>query len=651
MKTKRKLSTKLYLAFGGILGLLVLLSIIAYINLGTIEDDSDAYVSYSGLSTFIQTKVIDHLNWLQKVNDLFLENEKELQVQMDYTQCGLGKFIYGEEGQALAQADPKAAALLDEMKEPHIHLHESAQHIHNNWKQIHPGLAEILYVKIGDHYRWAAKVTDMIMKNDPTIKIQMNPAKCALGKFLASEECRHYESTDPEFAKNMEALKEPHRKLHESARTIQQELEQGHPDKATATYNEITLSALHNVQQHLNSAIEHEDSLLLAQDKSKDIYDNETVPALEQTQGYLYELSDHLNVQSDQAEESLKGAVNFSRSFVTIMSLIAIAAGAVLSILLARSITRPIRAIIQNLERGSEQVTAASSQISGSSQSLAEGASEQASSLEETSASLEEMSSMTKQNANNATQANAAMKTASDMIASGVGAMERMNGAINEIKASSDETAKIIKTIDEIAFQTNLLALNAAVEAARAGEAGKGFAVVAEEVRNLAVRCAEAAQNTSALIEGSQKNADAGVSVATDVAENLTGIQENSEKVASLIAEIAAASQEQAQGIDQVSTATAEMDRVVQQNAANAEESASASEELAGQARELDNMISELQELIEGSNASQRLQLQPGPSTKRTTTHSAPRKQRPALTANIKTEEIIPLDDGDFEGF
>ncbi|MBD3344585.1 MAG: chemotaxis protein, partial [Chitinivibrionales bacterium] len=174
---------------------------------------------------------------------------------------------------------------------------------------------------------------------------------------------------------------------------------------------------------------------------------------------------------------------------------------------------------------------------------------------------------------------------------------------INKIKTSSDETAKIIKTIDEIAMQTNLLALNAAVEAARAGEAGRGFAVVAEEVRNLAQRSAEAAKNTADLIEGSQKNADNGVAASEDVGRSLEQIGGRVQKVAQLISEVSAASEEQSQGIDQVNTAVAQMDQVTQTNAANSEESASASEELSGQAQNLNVMVAELIAIVGGSSS------------------------------------------------
>jgi PAS domain S-box-containing protein len=240
-----------------------------------------------------------------------------------------------------------------------------------------------------------------------------------------------------------------------------------------------------------------------------------------------------------------------------------------------------------------EQVTSASGQISASSQTLAEGSTEQAAGLEETSSSLEEMASMTKQNADNAQQANTLASEARKAADTGTESMTRMNTAINDIQKSSDETAKIIKVIDEIAFQTNLLALNAAVEAARAGEAGKGFAVVAEEVRNLAMRSAEAAKNTSAMIEESVKNSKNGVDIATEVGKVLEEIVQSIGKTTDLVSEIAAASAEQSQGIDQVNTAVAQMDKVTQQNAANAEESASAAEELSAQAGSLQSMVQE----------------------------------------------------------
>ncbi len=271
-----------------------------------------------------------------------------------------------------------------------------------------------------------------------------------------------------------------------------------------------------------------------------------------------------------------------------------------IAILLTRSITKPINRIIGSLTEGAEQVASAAGQVSSASQSLAEGATEQAAGLEETSSSLEEMSAMTKQTADSAQQANTLSADAKKAADTGIHSMQRMSSAIQDIQKSSDETAKIIKVIDDIAFQTNLLALNAAVEAARAGEAGKGFAVVAEEVRNLAMRSAEAAKDTASMIEESVKNSNHGVEIANEVGRVLDDIVNGVSKTTDLIGEINAAAQEQAQGIDQVNTAVSQMDKVTQQNAANAEESASASEELNAQAGSMQQAMQELVTLVAG---------------------------------------------------
>ncbi len=255
------------------------------------------------------------------------------------------------------------------------------------------------------------------------------------------------------------------------------------------------------------------------------------------------------------------------------------------------------------LADASDQTTTSANAVASASQTLAEGASNQAASLEETSASLEEMTSMVKRNAEAALQAKEISGQTRAAADTGANDMEQMRQSMAAIKSSSDEVAKIVKNIDEIAFQTNILALNAAVEAARAGEAGAGFAVVAEEVRNLAQRSAQAARETATRIEDAITKTGQGVEVSGKVARSLKEITEKARVVDDLVGQIAVASQEQAQGISQVNLAVTAMDKVTQSNAATAEESASASQELNSQAAIQKAAVNELLRLVGGQIA------------------------------------------------
>ncbi len=325
-----------------------------------------------------------------------------------------------------------------------------------------------------------------------------------------------------------------------------------------------------------------------------------------------------LQGEMDEGDERFDAVARRTFMISLTVSMLGILLSLVLSWLVTRAITKPLNRIIAGMSNAATQVSGASGQVSSASQTLAEGTSEQAASLEETTSTLEEMAAMIRQNAENAKQAEIISGEARAFAEKGSSAMERMSGSIGEIKAASDETAKIIKTIDEIAFQTNLLALNAAVEAARAGDAGRGFAVVAEEVRNLAQRSAEAAKNTTELIEGSREKSEQGVNVAGEVEQSLREIQSATLKVNDLVGEVSEASNEQAQGIEQVNGAMVQMDQVTQSNAASAEETAAASEELAAQSEELGSMMTQLGRMVgidargRGGNGNGNTRKQPG---------------------------------------
>jgi methyl-accepting chemotaxis protein len=313
-------------------------------------------------------------------------------------------------------------------------------------------------------------------------------------------------------------------------------------------------------------------------------------------------------------------------------SIVLVAGSLALAYAFSRSLARPLAQFAASLDDTSAQVSAAAGQVSTSSQSLAEGSSEQAASLEETSSSAEELASMTRRNSESAATAKNLTGETRAAAEAGDNDMAAMRQAMGAIKSSSSDIAKIIKTIDEIAFQTNILALNAAVEAARAGEAGAGFAVVAEEVRALAQRSATAAKETADKIEDSIAKSEHGAAVSTKVAASLGIIVEKARRVDEIVGEIARASHEQNQGITQISSAMNQMDKVTQSNAGNAEETAAAAEELNAQSNSMKETVRGLRELVAGAgNVTVR---------SRELQRSAP-KQTPMASVTLRGHQLV----------
>ncbi len=373
-------------------------------------------------------------------------------------------------------------------------------------------------------------------------------------------------------------------------------------------------------------------------------------------QDYAKASEDLLRFNADNGDKlalGIDGGAEATTRTVLVLTAVALGAGLVGSVFVVRGTNRILRGVAGQLGAGADQTAAAAGQVSSSSQSLAEGASEQAASLEETSASLEEITSMTKRNAESATQAKCLAAETRVAAETGVGSMDEMKHAMDAIKESSASIAKIVQAIDEIAFQTNILALNAAVEAARAGEAGAGFAVVAEEVRSLAQRSAASAKETAAKIEDSVSRSERGVNISARVAQNFEAIVVKARRVDELVAEIATASNEQQQGIGQVSIAVSQMDKVTQSNAANAEETASASEELSQQAQVMRDSVQDLLRLVGGTatQGAPRARSDSGTGAGRTPSPAPARRARGPGGVRSLPPEPVPVLDGEGKEF
>ncbi|MBI5691803.1 MAG: CZB domain-containing protein [Verrucomicrobia bacterium] len=424
-----------------------------------------------------------------------------------------------------------------------------------------------------DHLQWVRNLGEF--QRDASIRsvtVEKDPRRCGFGKWFYGEDRRRAEAAVPGLAELLQQIEAPHQRLHQSAVLLEAKLRGGAGERQAAL----------------------------------DFFHSDIGAVLKEVQALLGKMRPLVEASRVAHENEARAKGQAYRRNTVIISGLAVALAIALAFGVAGWIGRVLRGAAQELRQVAEGVLAAAGQVSASNQGLAEGSSAQAASLEETSASLEEVSSMVKRNAEAAQRATAISgqtRTAAD---AGAGDIAEMRTAMDEIKVSSANVGRIVKTIDEIAFQTNILALNAAVEAARAGEAGSGFAVVAEEVRNLAQRSAQSARETAERISEAIAKSERGVEISGRVATGFEHIAAGAREMDQLVGEIASASKEQSQGIAQVSTAVAQMGKVTQENAACAEENAGASEELSAHARDMRRTVATLEALVNGGGAAAR---------------------------------------------
>lgn len=475
----------------------------------------------------------------------------------------------------------------------------------------------LLAQKEVDHLKWADKLLEYVASGKTKkFDLQTDEHDCAFGLWYYGAGRKDAERMIPDLVPVFKEIEEPHRLLHKSALEINKS------------------------------------------DQPLEIYDSKSRPNLQKVQALLQKAR-QVGKSRILEEEALAAAAVTTRRNIMVIGLAAMVFGLLIAFFMSRGISKALTGVTRQLEEAAEQVATASDQVSSSSQSLAQGASEQAASLEETAASLEEIAATVKQNTLHAEECNRLVILTNEKTRDVHKSIRATKASMETIASSGDSIKKIIKKIDEIAFQTNLLALNAAVEAARAGQAGAGFAVVADEVRNLAQRAAEAAKTTDDLIGETAQHIQIGSNQIQETLTKFYDMGDSAKKVNQLVGEIASASIEQAREIEVINKASKEMDRIVQQNAASAEESASASQQLTAQSHQMKGIVDDLMTMVAGNVNGQRQEKDSKHFLRQglTSMHRAigfGTKERNVLmqehpSGEVLPEQVIPLDGDTFK--
>jgi len=566
----------------------------------------------------ILQREVDHLKWVQEVSKFITdENINTLTVQTDPKQCAFGKWYYGEGAQHALKLLPGLEPVLKGIEKHHSNLHQSAVEIAQHYKAADPNLPAFFVQKELDHLKWSNDLLQNLLNQDSQVSVQKDPTRCGLGKFIYGDEASKLKESNETFNKLLTALEKHHKALHETTHDIDEHLAQANFIEANAVYFGPTSKALGRARQQLSDLYKLATDELKGKAKAEEIFSTTTQKELNNVREHFHEMDTFVK-ENVMSETVMMQEGGLTRNGIYIASSVMIVVAIIISLLVARSIAKPLMDTLPSIRKMSQgnltskitlqqkdevgqlatamedmrqklfeivsevkiatsNIAQGSTQLSDSVQDLSSGASEQAASVEETSSALEQMSANVNQNADNAKQ--------TEKMSESVSIQAKEGGiAVDETVTAMKNIAEKINIIEDIAYQTNLLALNAAIEAARAGEHGKGFAVVAAEVRKLAGRSEEAAREISDLAKNS-------VSVSEKAGHLLNQIVPSIQKTADLVQEITAASEEQASGINEINGAMTQLDTVTQNNAALSEELASTAEEMNSQTLSLEDMM------------------------------------------------------------